>query len=368
MASWADVLTIRSKECQRRKLKCMPVDGEDCARCIARGLSCVYRRTAETSNGAGNESAVSGSNASPSAQVLSLSNEVQTLRQDVSMLIQTVNTLTDKITNPTSQSSEPPSSSHAGPRIPLRRPSSTNAQHVPLVQSPAGSDDTDGGRQRHFIGPTRPAYAFHVGEGYLTRIGIPVYQTLPPSHSASPPGSPSPAYAPTPAEYWSRAEDSEIDRLITRWHDEVWCMYPYMDLDDSPKLRQVLRELQSQASGASTGQYKSPGYRGPGPRNNHDLDANIFQVVVASGLVLDSNGKNALATSIVDSVCACFFVNIYAQPVTLLRVQLLISLVRLPQAAGCCILPYSPVDYDHLLNQSRAFTTSTLARSCRLGA
>lgn len=109
-------------------------------------------------------------------------------------------------------------------------------------------------------------------------------------------------------------------------------MYPYLDVGDAPALHRLLGRLRASASASE--------YDGSdlGPSGESDLDANLLQVIVASGLVLDLHGKSELAAAIIAEVSSRFFLEIYAQPVTLKRVQLLISIVRCNRHFSACFV------------------------------
>lgn len=147
-------------------------------------------------------------------------------------------------------------------------------------------------QQPQFMGPTRPAFGLVMGERVLTRMGIPVCDSVPHSGAQSPTtSSHDPTGSAVAREYWASCGPDEVRRLLEVWHDEVEMVYPFIDLRDqvsqSPELLERFRiatKMENQHFGVDT----------------RDID--LFKVAISTANVCDSGGKNDLSIAIVESV------------------------------------------------------------------
>ncbi|KAH7144400.1 fungal-specific transcription factor domain-containing protein [Dactylonectria estremocensis] len=262
--------SVACDECKKRKLKCIPVDDSSCQRCIDGGLVCVYAHgTSQTKE----------KNESQQLQVLS--DEVSQLRKQMSELAGAMTLVRDLKDRPRSTRLDP---------SPAQDPSTI------VVPSPAGSSQREGiPKEPQFVGPTRSAFGFIIGERSLTRMGIPTYETLPASGAQSPTNMPRELEA-DPQDYWHHVTAQELVRLLTVFQEEVESVYPFINIGDhASRADEILQAIRSTE---------------PGGQRILDIsdievsskDIDIVKVAVATAIVLEAHGKKEISTSIVESV------------------------------------------------------------------
>lgn len=150
-------------------------------------------------------------------------------------------------------------------------------------------------KQPQFVGPTRSAYSFEVGERSLTDMGIPSFDVPPPSRPQSAAGSP--RDTPPDTDFWKRCTASEVLRLLEVFEEEIESVYPCID---------------SRALGASAaeileyGRLEEGGCEVVGPtRQEQGLGLKDFQIAklaIAIAIVIEGHGSNEDSQMLVESV------------------------------------------------------------------
>ncbi|KAI5457645.1 fungal-specific transcription factor domain-containing protein [Mariannaea sp. PMI_226] len=281
--------SVACDECKKRKLKCIPVDESGCQRCIDGGLTCVY---------------VPGANHPPAkekidsnTQIQNLSEELLQLRNQVSELANTVNLVKGLKDHP----------------LVTRLGSSPGGETTIVGPSPASSQRECVPKGPQFVGPTRPAFGIIIGERSLTRMGIPTYESLPPSGAQSP-ASPAREFA-SLDNYWEDLTPHELARLMTVFQEEIESVYPFINIgEQAAKADQIVHAIRHEDLLSDT-----PGLG----LTSEDVD--IAKVAMATAIVLETYGKTELSTVIISSVEKN--VHVIARPkVTLKGIQLLTML------------------------------------------
>lgn len=240
------------------------------------------------------------------------------------------------------------------------RPRSTRLDPSPaqdastIVPSPASSSQREGiPKEPQFVGPTRSAFGFMIGERSLTRMGIPTYETLPASGAQSPANLPRELDA-DPRDYWHHCTAQEIVRLLTVFQEEVESVYPFINIgDQASRADDILRAIRSTE---------------PGGQRIYDIsdlevsskDIDIVKVAMATAIVLETHGKKETSTMIVQSVENN--VSMISRPeVDIKEVQLITMLVTNLRA---------PISFLGWLANifSRVFITSTATKNFSPGA
>ncbi|PFH56835.1 hypothetical protein XA68_15927 [Ophiocordyceps unilateralis] len=251
---------VACDECKKRKLKCIPAGDAGCERCIAGGLACAYASGPPQASRRGNQS----------DQVRVLGEEMAQLRQQVADLVGTVQQLR-----------------HPEPRA---RSGSLQSRDATVVPSPAAATASKDGvpKQPQFVGPTRPTFGLMVGERSLTRMGIPTFESPPPSAAPSP--SEPPRDATSELDYWLRCTPEEVARLLSVFEEEVESVYPFIDIADlASRASHTLDLLRSPAPSDAEG-----------PVSQKDVE--ITKIAVATALVVEAHGKSELSTTLAESV------------------------------------------------------------------
>ncbi|KJK90489.1 hypothetical protein H633G_05668 [Metarhizium anisopliae BRIP 53284] len=205
--------SVACNECKKKKLKCIPVNGSSCERCIAGGVHCVFAAVTPQSSKKKEES---------NHQMQALGDELAKLRQQVTDLSRTVDELKHQ-----SPGARTTMASHFDV-VAARSPSNTSKDNVP--------------KHPQFVGPTRPSYGLVIAERSLTRMGIPA------SPSPSPSGAPSPAEPEqaeaTDVEFWAECSPEEMARLLAVFEEEGESVYPFINiLELAARSEQILRVI-----------------------------------------------------------------------------------------------------------------------------
>ncbi|KAI0438013.1 putative fungal-specific transcription factor [Xylaria telfairii] len=278
--------SVACEECKKRKLKCNSTSDVGCKRCIDGGLTCVYSRRPSQSSKTRIERYYTASQ-----QVQTLNEDVAQLRQQVMDLAGIVNLLRE--TRPLSQSARPASPSSLGATL-VRSPPSSLRESVP--------------KQPQFIGPTRPAFSFIIGERSLTRMGIPKFDSFTPSGPQSPTNPPKEIT--TLQDFWRSCTPAEVSRLLTVWREEVESVYPFMDIEEqASQAQQILDYIKF----------------GKLDMNIATRDVDLVKVALSTGIVIESHGKTELSNALVELVEHS--ISMISNPdVDLKKIQLLIML------------------------------------------
>ncbi|SCB65057.1 unnamed protein product [Fusarium graminearum] len=209
--------TVACDDCKKKKLKCIPTaDDRNCERCVSGGLSCTFGTTTvqlpKDRSEKYNQSLVS---------------EISQLRQQVSELIVVVHELKQQTQRPQSQNPATVSP-HTRDNIAIHSPASARSQ-VP--------------RQPHFVGPTRSAFGILVGERSLNRIGVPKFDSMPPSGAQSPVG-PTSDEPISDLDFWNCCTANDVTRYLVTFQEEVEMDSVQLNLSSILSPQVDLKEIQ----------------------------------------------------------------------------------------------------------------------------
>ncbi|KAK1579733.1 fungal-specific transcription factor domain-containing protein [Colletotrichum navitas] len=304
---------VACNECKRRKLKCIKEDSwSACRRCLMSGGECVFvpgpqqtpirergltheRDEPITPYDGGRNGAAEDHSAliAPAGfQYKKLSDEVAVLREQVATLTSSLRELTGKIAHVSTRSP----ATLGGPTLPS-----------PLYASESARRPSEP-REPQFVGPTRSTFSLRIAESSLSRVPVQARDASPPSGSASPAASatraPSEAadrYAPSSSTRKDPDPDpdplltlgfDEVVRLLDVYQEEIESVYPFSDIGDIlanlPRILDYARDPHSQSVE---------------DRPQIELkDVQIVKVAIATSIVMDAQGQNAISTKLVDSV------------------------------------------------------------------
>ncbi|EYB24546.1 hypothetical protein FG05_06448 [Fusarium graminearum] len=188
----------------------------------------------------------------------SLGSEISQLRQQVSELIVVVHELKQQTQRPQSQNPATVSP-HTRDNIAIHSPASARSQ-VP--------------RQPHFVGPTRSAFGILVGERSLNRIGVPKFDSMPPSGAQSPVG-PTSDEPISDLDFWNCCTANDVTRYLVTFQEEVESVYPFIDIGDYiAQSKEILQIIQGASSITNDERLCSQ-------------DITLAKVAIATGLILD---------------------------------------------------------------------------------
>ncbi|CAK7208157.1 hypothetical protein SCUCBS95973_000006 [Sporothrix curviconia] len=258
---------VACDECKKKKLKCIPTEETACQRCVVEELACVYapcsRQTSKNDR---------------SQEIQTVQNELLELRSRVVELENTVTFFKDI------KESLRRDSGVQGSLLPT---AAAAAAVTTIGQSPASSQRDGVPKEPQFVGPTRSAFGIIIGERSLTQMGIPTYESLPPSGAQSP-ANESSSYD----DYWQNITAAEVASLLAVFQDEVESVYPILDIgEQAARADQILHAIR----------------HGPPPSHAMDpglspKDVDIVKVAMATAIVLETHGKSELSTKIVQAV------------------------------------------------------------------
>ena len=196
-------------------------------------------------------------------------------------------------------------------------------------------------KQPQFVGPTRSAYSFEVGERSLTDMGIPSFDLPPPSRPQSLVGSP--RESSSGGDFWKRCTASEVARLLEVFEEEIESVYPCIDSQAlAASASQILEYGRLEERGC-----EAVGLTG-GVQNFGLKDFQIAKAAIATAIVIEGHGSNEdsqmLAESVKDGVSW-----VRNTEVDLKDIQLLATLV-----SGSYYLPpiCSAIPYQRAPNQN----------------
>ncbi|KAM5349627.1 hypothetical protein ACJ41O_006132 [Fusarium nematophilum] len=266
---------VACDECKKRKLKCIAVGDANCERCIAGGLVCVF-----------------GSGPATHVKDKREDHEISQLKQQVADLVGVVMDLKDirdlKPQPPSQQQQQQQQQQQASTVSP-------HSRETVIVQSPASTHRGPVPKQPQFVGPTRSAFGILVGERSLNRMGIPAFEeSQPPSGPQSPAGSTG-ANVVIDLGHWDRCTAGEVAKFLVVFQEEVESVYPFIDMGEYiMQSQEILAALRAGVQDDS-----QPGLL-PGGLTIKDVE--IARVAIATGMVIESHGKNELSAAIVESV------------------------------------------------------------------
>ncbi|KAM0560053.1 hypothetical protein ACHAPJ_004012 [Fusarium lateritium] len=174
--------------------------------------------------------------------------------------------------------------------------SSHTRDHV-VTQSPASTHRGEVPRQPQFVGPTRSAFGILVSERSLNRMGVPRFDSMPPSGAQSP-SEPVSDRLVTDLGFWDHCTASDVTKYLVIFQEEVESVYPFIDIGEYvTRSKEILAAIQSGGL-PSEDDTKS----GEARSTLCSKDVNLARVAIATGIVLEEHGKTELSIAIVDSV------------------------------------------------------------------
>ena len=199
---------------------------------------------------------------------------------------------------------------HAQPQLHQPSPASSTS-HLITNQNANSPASTRGPVpvQPQFVGPTRSAFGILVSEHSLNRMGIPKFDSMPPSGAQSP-------IEPQTSHlgFWNSYNASDVTKYLVLYQEEVDSVYPFVDIGEYiAQSKEILHIIQ--------------GKRGL-DETLCDKDIALARVAMATGIILDEPGGVELSAAIIESVensVSC----IGSPQADLKEIQLLTMLVRL---------------------------------------
>lgn len=292
---------VACNECKKKKLKCIKEDNEEtCRRCITSEATCVFAAT--------NQPPASQSQLQPPPPK-ETSHDVSTDKDDGDRshdnnLSDEVARLRDQVASLTASLRE---INNRTAFMNSRSPAVTTQQNPSPVYMSESNYRPSEPRQPQFVGPTRSTFSLRIAETSLTRMGIQTGET-PESRSASP----APSENPSPEDSAQQAGPSqkqesdcllnfeldEIQRLLDVYEEEVESVYPFTNIKEfSLRMPDILDYV------------RNVGDTPPDPDNPLDpqtqielKDVQIVKVALATSIVMEAKGSNALSRKLVDSV------------------------------------------------------------------
>ncbi|KAM0186341.1 hypothetical protein ACHAPI_011762 [Fusarium lateritium] len=273
----ADTASTRSKrgkytsvacdECKKKKLKCIPT------------IQPAKEKPDENQH------------------IQSLHHELSQLRQQVSDLVGVVRELKDQ-TRPSASTVSPQTRDN----IVTHSPASTRGE-IP--------------KEPQFVGPTRSAFGILVSERSLNRMGVPRFDSMPPSGVQSPTEEPANGRRITDLGFWDCCTDSDVTKYLVSFREEVESVYPFIDIGEYIALsKEILQTIQ--------GKELPCGDNGSASMLCSN-DIALARVAVAIGILLEDPGDIDLSIALVGSVEATVS-SILSPQVDLKEVQLLTML------------------------------------------
>ncbi|OHF02581.1 fungal specific transcription factor domain-containing protein, partial [Colletotrichum orchidophilum] len=315
-AKRAKYTPIACNECKKRKLKCIKEDHQAvCRRCLSNGAECIFipgpQQTPLRDREVTHERDESINPYEPpqcptvkpcwpnhhdSSQYKNLSDEVATLREQVATLTSSLRELTGKITHISTRSP----AALVGPQHPS-----------PLYTSESNRRPSEP-REPQFVGPTRSAFSLRIAESSLSRVHIQARDASPNSRSASPaasaraaseasehPASPS-SSSQKDLDCLLTFEADEVLRLLDVYQDDIESVYPFTNMNDvSASLPHILDFVRTQQNPPAAAEDSATA----GDRPRIELkDVQIVKVAIATSIVMEAQGQNAISTKLVDAV------------------------------------------------------------------
>lgn len=193
----------------------------------------------------------------------------------------------------------------------LPHDASTVSSHNIVTHSPASTHRGEMPKQPQFVGPTRSAFGILVSERSLNRMGVPKFDSMPPSGAQSPI---EPALdSINDLSFWHCCTASDITKYLVNFQEEVESVYPFIDIAEYiAQSKEILQAI------------RGGGFEDEGKVSSKDID--IAKVAISTGILLEEPSKLELATAIVDSVQTNVS-SILSPQVDLKEVQLLAMLV-----------------------------------------
>ncbi|KAG5808881.1 hypothetical protein H9Q74_006451 [Fusarium xylarioides] len=210
--------SVACDDCKKKKLKCIPSEDNACERCIAGGLTCTFATSTQATKEKPDDNQT----------IQALNHQLSELRQQMSDLVGVVRELKDQNQN-----------QHQT----LPHDASTVSSHNIVTHSPASTHRGEMPKQPQFVGPTRSAFGILVSERSLNRMGVPKFDSMPPSGAQSPI---EPALdSINDLSFWHCCTASDITKYLVNFQEEVESVYPFIDIAEyiaqSKEILQAIR-------------------------------------------------------------------------------------------------------------------------------
>lgn len=221
-----------------------------------------------------------------------MSSQISTLQQQVESLFSNLNFLRSQVDSGLASSE----ATALRASVPVSSPGVASATQPNLPRPP------------RFHGPTSSAFNLGVAKSSLRNIGITGSEdpsddgarhndlspgaTPPPIHSMPPPS----AIHGTKDPIWLISRDEAI-RLVQSWKDNVYTMYPIIDID---KLFQHIEQLYNFLESARRSGFVMTEM--PGADAISDVETNKLKLVLASSITMESSGPSELGEKLFGSV------------------------------------------------------------------
>ncbi|KAF2667647.1 fungal-specific transcription factor-like protein [Microthyrium microscopicum] len=272
-------ISIACNECKRRKIKC---NGQNpCQRCGNLSLECVYAPNCCI-------------NFKDSEEFQHVTSQISTLQQQVDQMNATMGYLRTQL--------------ESRPTVP-ESPSRNHRRSI-SVSTPTISNSTLSNvpRPPRFHGPTSAAFNFGVAKSSLRNIGITAMEEN--GEEGAAPNEQSGASTPPPIHtephrsgvheskdpIWAISRE-EATRLVQSWKDNVFIMYPLIDLDTTLRHVDLLYNFLdgSRRAGLMMSDL-------PGADSISDVETNKLKLLLASALTMENSGTSDLGERLFRSV------------------------------------------------------------------
>ncbi|KAF5632717.1 hypothetical protein F52700_6254 [Fusarium sp. NRRL 52700] len=208
-----------------------------------------------------------------SQNIQALNHQLSELRQQMSDLVGVVRELKDQNQNQHQHQA-------------LAQDASTVSSHNIVTHSPASTHRGEMPKQPQFVGPTRSAFGILVSERSLNRMGVPKFDSMPPSGAQSPVEPVLDSI--NDLSFWHCCTASDITKYLVNFQEEVESVYPFIDIAEYiAQSKEILQAIRG-------------GFEDEGRVSGKDID--IAKVAISTGILLEEPSKLELATAIVDSV------------------------------------------------------------------
>ena len=204
---------------------------------------------------------------------------------------------------------------------------SQEAVSTQTAQSPSSTAHReDVPKEPQFVGPTRSAFGLMIGERSLTRMGIPMFESCPPSGAQSPTHTHTHTATMVGADksYWSRCTASDVAKYLGVFQEEVEAVYPFIDIGQYAFRSQEILDAIRNSDDATSPVSDVSGM------SLSSTDRDIVKVATATGIVLDTHGRNDVSSAILEPVERSVS-RILSPEVDLKEIQLITMLVGYPR-------------------------------------
>lgn len=161
-----------------------------------------------------------------------------------------------------------------------------------------------------------------VAERSLTRMGIPVSLSQPPSGAQSPSPSVHERDETADVEFWATCTASELSRLMSIFEEEVETVYPFTDIMElAQRAPELLEMIRNSSNGFQS--YDADG------SSLTAQDVDMAKIAAATGVAIEARGTTDVSSAIADSV-EITAARISKSKANLKGLQILLALVSYP--------------------------------------